>query len=724
MATCPRFRNAFLPRPVSRPPPRWPAVRRRERMQSKSPRRMLPGRGREALSSPHRSQSAHPAAHDLCSVHRDPPAGRALPLGAHRLRDCRFQRRTRRPARPDAAPANVVGPISRSHRRQAVAEHDVSGALDSPQDPLEKHGARVQPRHFDPGGQRRVIRDCRAQEFPPEHLRKGQHLLADQRRFLCAAAGDRSAALGVDSAHRFLTGDIFLYHHFRPALRDSCTTAFARTQPCPAAGPGRVAPSLTRFSSIPRILGSLDIPSMALRLYNTLSARVDEFRPLRDAEVRMYACGPTVYDYGHIGNFRTFVAVDVLRRFLRQSGYKIRHVMNITDVDDKIIGNSARDGVSVQQYTAKYEKAFLEDAALIAIEEPTLVRATENIAQMADFVAKLVEKGIAYRVDDGSYYFRIARFPQYGKLSKRDFSGMLDGARVDVDEYDKDSARDFALWKAPKPGEASWTTVIGPGRPGWHLECSVMSMQELGESFDLHAGGEDLIFPHHENEIAQSESLTEKPFAHFWFHARFLLVEGEKMSKSLGNFFTLRDLVLKGHKPSSLRYLLASVPYRNQLNFTFDGLKQAAVSVDRLRNFRLRLSAGNFSEGSTAEIQTLAADTVTKMRSALEDDLNTAQAQAAIFEMVRQANTAFDNGTLKKDDVPPLLTALEKFDEVFAVLEDDDLPKMQRVMDWAIAEGREKDISEELREAVRSAGLSDSAIESKIEEMKAARTAR
>ncbi len=206
----------------------------------------------------------------------------------------------------------------------------------------------------------------------------------------------------------------------------------------------------------------------------------------------------------------------------------------------------------------------------------------------------LVEKGIAYRTDDGSYYFRIAKFPQYGKLSKKDFSGMLDGARVDVDEYDKDSARDFALWKAPKPGEASWNTAIGPGRPGWHLECSVMSMQELGESFDLHAGGEDLIFPHHENEIAQSESFTGKTFASFWFHARFLLVEGEKMSKSLGNFFTLRDLVLKGHKPSSIRYLLTSVPYRNQLNFTFDGLKQAAVSVERLRNFRLRLTAGNF----------------------------------------------------------------------------------------------------------------------------------
>jgi cysteinyl-tRNA synthetase len=463
---------------------------------------------------------------------------------------------------------------------------------------------------------------------------------------------------------------------------------------------------------------------MSLRLFNTLSSRIEEFRPLVDHEVRMYACGPTVYDYGHIGNFRTFVAVDILRRFLLQSGYTVHHVMNITDVDDKIIRFAARDGVSVQQYTAKYEKAFLEDAAMIGIEEPTLVRATEHIPEMADFVAKLVARGFAYRTEDGSYYFRIAKFPQYGKLSKKDFGNMRDGARVDVDEYDKDSARDFAMWKAPKPGEASWDTTIGPGRPGWHLECSVMSMGELGETFDLHAGGEDLIFPHHENEIAQSESFTGKPFAHFWFHARFLLVEGEKMSKSLGNFFTLRDLVLKGHKPSSIRYLLASVPYRNQLNFTFDGLKQAAVSVERLRNFRLRLSSGTFAEGSSSEMQSLASDTIARMKAALEDDLNTAQAQAAIFEMVRQANAAFDTGGIKNHDVRPLLTALAKFDEIFAVLDDDDAAKMKRVFDWAATEGRDKEVSSGLREAVESGQMSDADIEKKIEAMKTARSAR
>jgi cysteinyl-tRNA synthetase len=463
---------------------------------------------------------------------------------------------------------------------------------------------------------------------------------------------------------------------------------------------------------------------MALRLFNTMSARVEEFRPIQPNEVRMYACGPTVYDYGHIGNFRTFIVVDLLQRFLKQSGYKVRYAMNITDVDDKIIRNAARDGVGVTQYTAKYEKAFLEDAAMLNIERPDLTRATEHIPQMGDFIARLEQKGFAYRAEDGSYYFRIAKFPAYGKLSKKDFAGMEDGARVDVDEYEKDNARDFALWKAPKPGEASWKTDIGPGRPGWHIECSVMSMQKLGETFDLHAGGEDLIFPHHENEIAQSESVTGKTFANFWFHARFLLVEGEKMSKSLGNFFTPRDLVLKGYRPSSIRYLLTSVPYRNQLNFTWDGLRQAATSVDRLRNFRLRLSSGSFPEGTNAAMVKLAADTIGRIKTALEDDLNTAQAQAAIFEMVRAANAAIDAGEMRKDDVPPLLGATDKFDEIFAVLADDDAPKVKAIIEWAKAEGREKDITEEARTLAGSGQLSDADIEKKIAEMEAARKAR
>jgi cysteinyl-tRNA synthetase len=463
---------------------------------------------------------------------------------------------------------------------------------------------------------------------------------------------------------------------------------------------------------------------MALRLYNTLSGKIEDFHPIDGNRVRMYACGPTVYDYGHIGNFRTFIAVDLLYRFLRQSGYDVRYVMNITDVDDKIIRNSARDGVTVQQYTAKFTEAFLEDSSTLSIEQPILVRATEHINEMAEFIAELEKKGFAYRTEDGSYYFRIAKFPEYGKLSKKDFAGMTDGARVDVDEYEKDSARDFALWKAPKPGEASWDTAIGPGRPGWHIECSVMSMEELGPSFDLHAGGEDLIFPHHENEIAQSESLSGQQFARYWFHVRFLLVEGQKMSKSLGNFFTIRDLVLLGHKPSSIRWLLTQVPYRNQLNFTFDGLKSAASSVEKLRNFRFRLTSAQFPVGATPAMAQLAADTIAQIKSALDDDLNTAEAQAAIFDMLRKANTALDAGELRQDDVKPLLGALEKFDEIFGVLKDDDQPKMKAILDWARAEGREKAISPELLAIAGSAQLSDKQVKQKLDQMEAARKAR
>jgi cysteinyl-tRNA synthetase len=463
---------------------------------------------------------------------------------------------------------------------------------------------------------------------------------------------------------------------------------------------------------------------MPLRLYNTLSGKIEEFHPIDGNRVRMYACGPTVYDYGHIGNFRTFIAVDLLYRFLRQSGYDVRYVMNITDVDDKIIRNSAHDGVTVQQYTARFTKAFLEDSATLSIERPILVRATEHINEMADFIAGLEKKGFAYRTEDGSYYFRIAKFPAYGQLSKKDFAGMADGARVDVDEYEKDSARDFALWKAPKPGEASWETSIGPGRPGWHIECSVMSMEKLGPSFDLHAGGEDLIFPHHENEIAQSEAMTGQQFAHYWFHARFLLVEGQKMSKSLGNFFTVRDLILRGHKPSSIRWLLTQVPYRNQLNFTFDGLKAAASSVEKLRNFRFRLTSAQFPAGSTSAIAQLANETIARINSALDDDLNTAEAQAAMFDMLRKANTALDAMEVRQDDVRPLLGAMDQFDEIFGVLKDDDQPKMKAILDWARAEGREKEISPELLEIAGSAQLSDEQVNKKLAEMESERKSR
>ncbi len=467
------------------------------------------------------------------------------------------------------------------------------------------------------------------------------------------------------------------------------------------------------------LLQSILSAPVPLQLYNTLSNKVEEFAPSQDNAVRMYACGPTVYDYGHIGNFRTFVAIDILRRFLRQSGFALKHVMNITDVDDKIIRNAAREHKSVQEYTRKYEKAFLEDMQTLNLERPEyMVRATENIPEMAQFIRKLEEKGFAYRTEDGSYYFRIAKFPEYGKLSKKDFSGIEVGARVDVDEYDKDNARDFALWKAPKEGEAFWESAIGPGRPGWHIECSVMSMKYLGPSFDLHAGGEDLTFPHHENEIAQSEALTGETFARFWMHVRFLLVEGKKMSKSEGNFYTLRDLILKNYKPSSIRFLLTSVPYRKQLNFTMQGLEQAAHSVGRLRDFKARIEMTKLETGRNQAIQELAEKSRAEMRAAMEDDLNTARALGAIFDMVREANTAADRGELRHDDKGPLLAALQQFDEIFAVIKDDDAEKIAKATEWARAHG--------LLEGSKlpASTISDEQIEQLIADRTAAKKAR
>jgi cysteinyl-tRNA synthetase len=428
-----------------------------------------------------------------------------------------------------------------------------------------------------------------------------------------------------------------------------------------------------------------------VRLYNTLSGKVEEFQPLEPAtagkpgRVRMYTCGPTVYDYAHIGNFRTFVFQDILRRTLRLRGYELLHVMNITDVDDKTIRNASEAGMSLREYTDKYTQAFWQDARLLNLETPEIVaRATDHIPDMAALIGRLLEKGIAYRAPQGagdSIYFRISQFPTYGQLSKIDLSGIQAGARVDVEEYEKTDPRDFALWKASKPGEPVWETPIGRGRPGWHIECSAMSMKYLGETFDIHTGGVDLIFPHHTNEIAQSEAATGKPFVRTWLHAEHLIVEGEKMSKSLGNFYTLRDLLAKGHKPSAIRFLLASVPYRRQLNFTFDGLHQAAQSVERLRNFRLRLHTERFPGGSASTLAELAARAVGEFDEALDNDLNTAEALAALFNLVRDANTAMDQGKFHQGDVPAIEKVLERFDQVFAVLRDDDYEKLAALKD-------------------------------------------
>jgi cysteinyl-tRNA synthetase len=453
---------------------------------------------------------------------------------------------------------------------------------------------------------------------------------------------------------------------------------------------------------------------MTLRLFNTLTGQVDVLAPSDGQTLRMYACGPTVYDYGHIGNFRTFLQVDVLRRFLKLTGTSVRHVMNITDVDDKIIRNAAAAGVPIGEYTAVYERAFFEDLEALRVERPEIMaRATEHIPRMVELVQKLAANGAAYQAEDGSWYFRLAAFPEYGKLSKKDLSGMEDGARVDLDEYEKDSARDFALWKAAKPGETSWETAIGRGRPGWHIECSAMAMEYLGESFDLHAGGEDLIFPHHENEIAQSESVTHKTFARHWMHVRFLLVDGRKMSKSESNFYTLRDLLLKGYRASAIRLALISVPYRHQFNFTFDGLVEATAAIERLRTFKQRLVAGSFAVGSNQAIQGAAKKAQTDYRDALANDLNTAEARAPIFDLLRAANTAMDQGELKAGDREAILAVLANFDAVFDVMEDRDAEATRRALQWAEQAGRMAEVEPELLVAQ---SLTDEAIDALVAE--------
>jgi cysteinyl-tRNA synthetase len=459
-----------------------------------------------------------------------------------------------------------------------------------------------------------------------------------------------------------------------------------------------------------------------IELFNTLGGKIETLAPVDQKALRMYCCGPTVYDYGHIGNFRTFLHVDVLRRVIRQQGIPVQHVMNITDVDDKIIRNAAAAGVPIAQYTEKFERAFFEDLDALAIERPEYIsHATACIPDMVSLIEQLAAKDIAYKAEDGSWYFRIARFPEYGKLSKKDFDGIEDGARVDIDEYEKDAARDFALWKAVKPGEQSWDTTLGTGRPGWHIECSAMATKFLGDDIDLHAGGEDLMFPHHENEIAQSESASGKPFVRHWMHVRFLLVEGKKMSKSEGNFYTLRDLLLKGYRASAIRFLLISVPYRHQMNFTFDSLIESTNAIDRLRTFHQRMLKGGFAPGLDPAISAATAKAEHDYTAALASDLNTAEARAAIFDLVRTANSAADHGSLLADNATEILRVLHLFDGVFAVLEDKDAATTRAALAWAEAEGR---IDEAAPELVATLAFSDADIDALVAERTQAKKTR
>src|SRR5262245_18281725 len=407
-----------------------------------------------------------------------------------------------------------------------------------------------------------------------------------------------------------------------------------------------------------------------LRFRNTLTGRIEEFRPMKEGEAGFYYCGPTVWEYGHIGNFRSAVAADILRRYLKFKGFQVTHVMNITDVEDRIIAKSQQAGQTIDEYTAKYIEALWEDFDALGCERPEVVpRATRHIPEMVSLIEKLLSTNHAYR-SDGSIYYRIAWFPEYGKLSKINFAGNIAGGsdRIDTDKYEKEDARDFALWKDPAAEtEPAWETEIGRGRPGWHIECSAMSMKYLGETFDLHLGGIDLVFPHHENEIAQSEGATGKQFARYWFHFEHLKVEGETMSKSKGNYYTFRDLIAKGFNAAAVRYFLISVPPRKQLNFTFDALRGAENTVASLRDFRARVAEAKTVSAGNDEVSAATALALREFEAGMDDDLNTSVALAAIHDLTREVNTAMARDALGAENKTEILEALSRFDSALNV---------------------------------------------------------
>jgi cysteinyl-tRNA synthetase len=390
---------------------------------------------------------------------------------------------------------------------------------------------------------------------------------------------------------------------------------------------------------------------MALVFFNTLTRRKEPFSPIEPGKVKMYTCGPTVYDFAHIGNFRTYLFEDVLRRWLKLSGYQVIQVMNITDVDDKTIRGAREKKISLKEYTHPYINAFFEDLLALRIEPAEYYpRATETIPEMVKIIQKLLEKGIAYRGEDGSIYYDVSKFPDYGKLAHMEVKELKAGARVSHDEYDKEEASDFALWKAwdPEDGDVFWETPLGKGRPGWHIECSAMSMKYLGPHFDIHTGGVDNIFPHHQNEIAQSEAYTGQKFVNYWLHAEHLIVEGRKMSKSLGNFYTVRQILQNGYSPLALRYFYLSSHYRNKLNFTFPALQAAHSAVNRIQDFMRRLKEAHGSP--FLKLHALLEKAKQEFQEGMNDDLNTPKALAALHDLIGEINVAFDQNTLSFDD--------------------------------------------------------------------------
>jgi cysteinyl-tRNA synthetase len=429
-----------------------------------------------------------------------------------------------------------------------------------------------------------------------------------------------------------------------------------------------------------------------LRFFNTLTRQVETFEPLEPGKVRMYICGPTVWNFAHIGNFRTFIFGDILRRYLKYKGYEVKHVFNLTDIDDRIINEAAKKGVTIDEFTAPYIQYFWEDFDALGMERPDVTpRATEHIPEMIDIIQKLIVNGKAYE-SDGSIYYRIAAFPEYGKLSRINFSGNIAGGseRVDTDKYDKEDARDFALWKLVGPDdEPGWDAEFGRGRPGWHIECSAMSMKYLGETFDLHAGGQDLQFPHHENEIAQSEGATGKLFAKYWIHSEFLKIDDVTMSKSKGNFFTFRDLQEQGYSPLGIRYLLLSVPTRKQLNFTFEGLQAAESTVERLRNFRRTVKETKFDEGVNPIVEHTISKAIADFETAMDDDFNTAAALAAIHDMVREINSLIAAEMFLEGERASVLHAIAKFDSVLGIFGEEESKILDAEIESLIEERQE-----------------------------------
>jgi cysteinyl-tRNA synthetase len=409
---------------------------------------------------------------------------------------------------------------------------------------------------------------------------------------------------------------------------------------------------------------------LSMIFFNTLTRKKEKFEPLEEGKAKIYTCGPTVYDFAHIGNFRAFLFEDLLKRWLSQRGYKVTHVMNLTDIDDKTIKGSQKEGIPLNQFTDFYAKAFFEDIKVLNIELADFYpKATDQIPEIVTLIKTLMSKGIAYKGEDNSIYFSVSKFPDYGKLSKIKVNELKAGARVNQDEYAKEEAQDFALWKTwtPEDGDVFWETELGKGRPGWHIECSAMSMKYLGETFDIHCGGVDNMFPHHENEIAQSEAATGKKFVNYWMHNEHLQVEGKKMSKSLGNFYTLRDLLAKGYDPIAIRYLLMSTHYRQQFNFTFESLEAAKSAVERLRNFVRRLHEAE-GEINTGKVAILSAKLEACFGGSMDDDLNIGVALSSLFDFIREINGLLDANLVSKQEAADVGGLMMRIDDVLGVI--------------------------------------------------------